>query len=222
MKMKLAYGPKESIDSKISDNTLNEGTMVFTEDTNEMVLVDKDKNQVPLAYRIKEDITVKGSSIGSYADGEVIPAGTTVEEILKHILQKEYINVKAPFLFWTTTSTWTTYTQDSYVNPQFLETYYSQTEINKDTGHPTVEGLFPADYKSFVGCVPEGYTLNHIKDSFSGDTHFETICEEVDVTATINGYETKYKCYYYSNRQTNTDDCNMIFYLDAVEDTSNE
>lgn len=85
---KHAFGNRTNVDAAKSAGTIDQYDVLFMGDTQEVGWIDKDGNTVISATRTQEDITVAGNKPG-YTDGDVIASGTTVQDILKNILQGE-------------------------------------------------------------------------------------------------------------------------------------
>ena len=88
MNSKIATGKKENIAQAITDGKLTPGTLVITSDTNESAFIDAESNVDYLKERLQEDIQVNGVNIGNWTDGKTIPAGLTIDEFIKQMVQK--------------------------------------------------------------------------------------------------------------------------------------
>lgn len=88
MERNIATGKKENINQAVADGTLKPGTLIITSDTNESAFVDADSNVDYLKERLQEDIQVNGVNIGNWTDGKTIPAGLTIDEFIKQMVQK--------------------------------------------------------------------------------------------------------------------------------------
>ena len=88
MEWKLAYGNKEDIDSVIADSTLDAGDLVITKDTNELVFIKEDNTKAFIKDRSSKEYTLNGTDLGALKDGDSIPEGTSIDELLNMITQK--------------------------------------------------------------------------------------------------------------------------------------
>lgn len=86
--VKFLTGKKENIATGIEDGIITEGAILITDDTDEMAIVDADKQANFIKSRTQESHTLNGTSIGALADGTEIPAGTSIDELLKMIVAK--------------------------------------------------------------------------------------------------------------------------------------
>lgn len=90
--VKFFHGASTGIQAKIDDNTINENDLVITSDTDELVFIDSQKAQKPLgSSKSKNEYEVQlgsGGSIGGLKTGDTIPAGTTLDELIKKLTQK--------------------------------------------------------------------------------------------------------------------------------------
>lgn len=85
---KHAFGNKANLESALTDGTVNEYDEVFLTDTHEMGYVDSSKNFHMVTPRTQAEITVMGNSnIGSFKPNDKIPAGTSLEEFIKKLVQ---------------------------------------------------------------------------------------------------------------------------------------
>lgn len=89
--IKFHYGPEVSVDSKITDGTIDGSDLVITSDTDELMFITpEDKSKKVLgSSKTKEEHEVNlGGSIGGLSDGAEIPAGTTLDEFIAMLTQK--------------------------------------------------------------------------------------------------------------------------------------
>lgn len=88
MQTKIGYGNKTDIDTAITATTIDEGDIIFTKDTNEIAFVKPDKSVMYPKDRTSKDYTLNGTSLGALQNGEKIPEGTSIDELLNMITQK--------------------------------------------------------------------------------------------------------------------------------------
>lgn len=86
--VKFLAGDKENIASGITEGVITEGSILITEDTDEMAIVDANKDVNFIKSRTQQAYTLNGTSIGALADGTTIPAGTSIDELLNMIVAK--------------------------------------------------------------------------------------------------------------------------------------
>lgn len=87
-KTKIGYGQKANIASAIEAEKLNEMDIVVTSDTDEIAFINTDKEVSFLKSRTEKTYTLNGTALGSLANGSVIPAGISMDELLNLITQK--------------------------------------------------------------------------------------------------------------------------------------
>lgn len=88
MNTKFGYGNKEDIITQIESSALDEGDLVITKDTNEIVFIDPEKNQKAIKSRTEKAYTLNGTDLGALKNGETIDAGISIDDLLKLITQK--------------------------------------------------------------------------------------------------------------------------------------
>lgn len=86
--VKFLAGEKANIASGLESEVITEGSILITEDTDEMAVVDAEKNVNFIKSRTQQAYTLNGTSIGALADGTTIPAGTSIDELLNMIVAK--------------------------------------------------------------------------------------------------------------------------------------
>lgn len=84
---KHAFGSKENIDSAKAAGTINAYDVLHLSN-GETGWIDKEGNTVIATPRTQEGITVNGVTGLGIADGATIPAGTSLEEFVKMVVQK--------------------------------------------------------------------------------------------------------------------------------------
>ena len=86
--VKFLSGDKENIMPGIQSGAIKEGSILITEDTDEMAIVDANKEVNFIKSRTQQAYTLNGTSIGALANGATIPAGTSIDELLNMIVAK--------------------------------------------------------------------------------------------------------------------------------------
>lgn len=90
--IKFYHGASTGIQGKIDDGTINESDIVITSDTDEIVYIDETKTQKPLgSSKSKQEWEVQlgaGGTVGGLKTGDEIPAGTTLDDLIKLLTQK--------------------------------------------------------------------------------------------------------------------------------------
>jgi hypothetical protein len=99
----IGRGPKSAIATAISEGKIGAGDVVLTKTTEtekgeELVFIERDNSQVVVTPRTQNDIEVMGVNLSDcVADKKVIPAGTSLEEFIKQLVQKRIAaTYKAP------------------------------------------------------------------------------------------------------------------------------
>lgn len=88
MKAKIGYGNKTDLNAAISASTIDEGDLVVTKDTEELAFVKPDKSPLFIKSRSSKEYTLNGTDLGALKDGESIPEGTSIDDLLNMITQK--------------------------------------------------------------------------------------------------------------------------------------
>lgn len=92
-KIRFFHGQESSIDAKIEDGTINESDFVVTSDTDKLIYIDQEKTKHELGggdSETSQEHEVQlgtGGSIGGLETGDKIPAGTTLDELIKMLTQ---------------------------------------------------------------------------------------------------------------------------------------
>lgn len=93
----IGRGPKDAIAAAIAAGELSKGDLILTtgrssSDTkgNELLMVDQDDTAKVITPRTQADISVLGVNLSTaIADGKTIPAGTSIDEFIKMLVQKQ-------------------------------------------------------------------------------------------------------------------------------------
>ncbi len=88
MKTKIGYGNRTDIDTAVSATTLDEGDLVITKDTEELAFIKPDKSKMFIKSRSSKEYTLNGTDLGALKNGDSIPEGTSIDELLNLITQK--------------------------------------------------------------------------------------------------------------------------------------
>lgn len=87
LKSKHAFGSKENIETAKGNGLIDEYDVLFL-DNGEVAWLDKENNTVINTPRTQTDIIVNGVTGLGIANGETIPAGKTIDEVVKMLIQK--------------------------------------------------------------------------------------------------------------------------------------
>lgn len=85
---KNAFGTKAGIAAAIAAGTIDEYDILHLRDTKEIAWIDKDGSVVYSTSRTQEPITVNGVTGLGIGNGETIPSGKSLEEIVRMLVQK--------------------------------------------------------------------------------------------------------------------------------------
>lgn len=88
MQTKIGYGNKDDIETAITAQTLDSGDIVFTKDTNEVAFIDSENMPHFMKSRSTKEYILNGTDLGALKDGESIPEGTSIDDLLNMITQK--------------------------------------------------------------------------------------------------------------------------------------
>lgn len=90
----IGRGPKDQIETAITDGKLESGSFVITNDNddakgNELVVISENEKPLTITSRTQEDINVMGVTLSSeVADGKTLPAGMSLDDFIKKLVQK--------------------------------------------------------------------------------------------------------------------------------------
>lgn len=86
-KTKVAFGERANIETAKQNGTIDEYDLLLLKN-GEVAWIDKEKNTVFNTPRTQEDIVVNGVTGFGIANGETIPAGITMDDLVKMLVQK--------------------------------------------------------------------------------------------------------------------------------------
>lgn len=89
--VKFFHGPEEGIDAKIGDGTITPADFIVTT-SDELIYIDQDSSKHPLGSsksKIEHEVNLgDGQSVGGLNDGDTIPEGTTLDELIVMLTQR--------------------------------------------------------------------------------------------------------------------------------------
>lgn len=88
MKPQIGYGKKSDLNAAIKSKIIDSGDIVITSDTQEIVFIDPDNVPVYTKARTQEEIKVNGVTGLGIPNNSTIPAGKSLDEIVKMLVQK--------------------------------------------------------------------------------------------------------------------------------------
>ncbi len=88
MKTKIGSGNKSALESAIQAGTIDSGDIVFLKDTEEAAFIKSDNKPMYVKSRTQEPIKVNGVTGLGIGNGQTIPAGKSLDEIVKMLVQK--------------------------------------------------------------------------------------------------------------------------------------
>ena len=88
MQTKIGYGKKTDIANAIEESTLDTGDIIITSDSEEFAFIKPDGEVLYGKSRSTKDYTLNGTSLGALNDGETIPEGASIDDLLNLITQK--------------------------------------------------------------------------------------------------------------------------------------
>lgn len=87
-KSTAAFGNKGNIETAKANGTINEFDVIYTNDTHEICWIDSDGETVVSTPRTQTSITVNGVTDLGIGNGQTIPAGTSIDDLVKMLVQK--------------------------------------------------------------------------------------------------------------------------------------
>ena len=89
--VKFFHGPEEGIDAKIGDGTITPADFIVTT-SDELIYIDQDSSKHPLGSsksKIEHEVNLgDGQSVGGLNNGDTIPEGTTLDELIVMLTQR--------------------------------------------------------------------------------------------------------------------------------------
>jgi hypothetical protein len=86
--VKFFTGQKSNISEAVKEGKIGAGGVIFTNDTDELILVNDSKEEKVIKSKTQNDYTLVGTGIGALAEGATIPAGTSIDELLELLTKK--------------------------------------------------------------------------------------------------------------------------------------
>lgn len=86
--VKFLTGEKANITSGLENEIITEGSVLITEDTDELAVVDAEKNVNFIKSRTQQEHILIGTSIGAIAEGTALPIGMSFDEFLTMASEK--------------------------------------------------------------------------------------------------------------------------------------
>lgn len=93
-------GVKSKIDEELSIGIIDEGDIILTSDTDEIIFINPNLEKRVIKSKTQKSHTLNGTSLGALEDGDVIEEGVSIDDLLE-IITKKYIPVEyeAPTIF---------------------------------------------------------------------------------------------------------------------------
>lgn len=91
--VKFSTGPKSAIDEQIATGAIDNGDIVLTSDTDELVFINPKSEKKIIKSKSQSSYTLNGTTLGDLKDGSVIKAGLSIDDLLE-ILTKKSIPVE--------------------------------------------------------------------------------------------------------------------------------
>lgn len=88
LQSKIGYGNKSDIDTAITEAKIDEGDLIVTKDTAELAFIKPDKSKVFIKSRSSKEYILNGTDLGALKNGDSIPEGTGIDELLNMLTQK--------------------------------------------------------------------------------------------------------------------------------------
>lgn len=86
--IKFSTGLKSGIDTGMTSGAITGSNLILTSDTDELVFINPQSEKRVLKSKTQKDYTLKGTDLGGLKDGDVISAGTSIDELLEMITKK--------------------------------------------------------------------------------------------------------------------------------------
>lgn len=87
-KIKFLTGLKKDIDAKLEEKVLSGGSIILTSDTDEIVFINPLEEKRIIQSKTQSDYVLKGTGLGSLKEGDVIPAGFTIDDLMELLTKK--------------------------------------------------------------------------------------------------------------------------------------
>ena len=82
---RIGRGPKQAIAQAVTDEILKSGDLVFTKDTEELILIERDGAPIVVKSATQTDVTVTDPGLGV----EKIPAGTNLDQLVQLVANRK-------------------------------------------------------------------------------------------------------------------------------------
>ena len=159
--VKFLSGEKANIESGIQKGVISEGSILITEDTNEIAVVDSNKDVNFIKSRTQQAYTLNGTDIGALSNGTTIPEGTSIDDLLNMIVAKA---VPADYVMPTVSASVTGgHSAGYYEVGSTLTTNVKSVFLRKDAGDLVNHTIYKNDTEIIVGTTS---TINAIEQNF--------------------------------------------------------
>lgn len=136
-KVKFLTGAKSGIDEQMAIGVIDNGDLVLTSDTDELVFINPSSEKKVIKSKTQKSYTLNGTDLGALKDGSTIQEGTSIDELLAMITQKSIpAEYTAPTIALTRVSGSTTGAQEVGTNISVnLKSQFTQNEAGALTAH---------------------------------------------------------------------------------------
>lgn len=83
--IKFFTGAKENIDAKVTEGVIDEGDIILTSDTDELVFINPQKEKKIISTKSQQQHELKNDNLGAMKTGDIIEKGISFDEFLEKV-----------------------------------------------------------------------------------------------------------------------------------------
>ena len=176
--VKFLTGSKAGIDTQMTDGLIEEGDIIITSDTDEIVFINPKSEKKVIKSKTQQAYTLNGTSLGALEDGSIIEEGTSIDELLAMITQKSvpatYI---APTIALSKVSGSATGAQEVGTNISVsLKSQFTQGEAGALTAHNILKNnvvVFEGGAENPIEHTVDSFVLGEETITFNSQASYE-------------------------------------------------
>lgn len=172
--IKFSTGLKSEIDNGIASGRVTGSNLILTSDTDELVFINPQAEKRVLKSKTQNEYVLKGTNLGGLEEGDVISAGTSIDELLKMITQKVvHPNYEMPVI-----SLGSNLLEQDFEVGSSIDIQLQSQFIQNDAGAVTSHNIYCNDNLIYEGnsanistennnfIIPEGRTIFYSQASY--------------------------------------------------------
>lgn len=162
--VKILTGSKAAIDGKMTDGVIDEGDIIFTSDTDELVFINESKEKKIIKSKTQKEYTLNGTNLGALEDGSTIPVETSIDDLLAMITQKAIpATYEKPIVTLSRTAGSPAGSFEAGTSISVtLKSVFTQNDAGSITSHSIFKGsedVYEGDLSDTITCLVDYFTI---------------------------------------------------------------